>query len=107
VCPHVNDKEAKTMGDGSDHADIARFMRSAEGQAYLKQLASVLTGRRIEGVVFENQTHHLATVLQLDNGCTFSAVQSEHEAETLRGNFGGAIQEEYYREYPERRGCDE
>jgi len=95
------------MGDGSDHADIARFMRSAQGQAYLQDLAGALSGRRIKGVVFENQTHYLATVLRLDDGRTFSVVQSEHEAEGLRRKFGGAIQEEYYRDYPERRGCDD
>jgi len=95
------------MGDGSDHADIARFMRSAEGQAYLKDVASALTGRRIESVVFENATHHLSTVVRLDDGRVFSAVQPNHEAEVLRSNFGRAIQDEYYREYPERRGCDE
>lgn len=95
------------MGDGSDHADIARFMRSAQGQTYLQDLAGSLSGRRIEAVVFENETHHLATVLRLDDGRTLSAVQPEHEAEGLRRKFGGAIQEEYYREYPERRGCDE
>lgn len=95
------------MGDGSDHADIARFMRSAQGQAYLNELASALTGRRIERVVFENQTHHLATVVRLDNGQEFSALQPEHEAQGLRQRFGGAIQDEYYRDYPERRGCDD
>lgn len=95
------------MGDGSDHADVARFMRSTAGQAYLKELAGALRGRRIENVTFENETHHLATVLRLDNGESFSAVQPEHEAENLRRRFGGAIQEEYYREYPERRGCDD
>ncbi len=95
------------MGDGSDHADIARFMRSAEGQAYLSGMAGALTGRRIEGVLFENATHHLSTVLRLDDGRTFSMVQPGHEAEVLRSQFGRAIQEEYYREYPERRGCDE
>ena len=70
-------------------------------------MAGALTGRRIEGVAFENATHHMVTVLRLDNGGTFSAVQPQHEAEGLRRDFGGCIQEEYYREYPERRACDE
>ncbi len=95
------------MSDGNDHADIARFMRSAQGQVHLSEMASALSGRRIESVSFENATHHLTTVLRLDDGRVLCAVQGEHEAETLRSKFGGAIQEEYYREYPERRGCDE
>ena len=61
------------MGDGSDHADIARFMRSAEGQAYLKAVASVLTGRRIESVVFKINDEEIATLTQPPWEATFEA----------------------------------
>jgi len=91
------------MGDGSDHADVDRWLRSEEGKAHLERVRSGLTGRTITDVRFENATAHVVTVLSLDDGNAFEGVQPAHDVAALRHEFEETIEREYYRDYPERR----
>lgn len=91
------------MGDASDMSDIERFMRSKEGQAHLKAIAVSLRGKRIEDVSFGNDVHVIVTGIHLDDGTVFESVQPGHEIDTLRETFADAIEEEYLKDYPERR----
>ncbi|MBI5934745.1 MAG: hypothetical protein HY867_13650 [Chloroflexi bacterium] len=91
------------MGDGSEMADIGRFMRSVEGHAHLEKIRQGLRGRGITDVGFKNGGQWICTVLYLDDGSTLETAQPEHEIGALQGKFGNVMEREYYVDYPERR----
>ena len=91
------------MGDISDMNDIERVLRSPEGQAHLQEIRQMLRGRTITEVSFSNEVHALAATLHLDDGETFAVFQPSLEVDALRETFAEAIEEEYYKDYPERR----
>ena len=91
------------MGDGSDSNDLERFMRSPEGQANLEEIRQMLIGRTIKDVRFTNETHCLATTLDLDDGETFVVFQPSLEVDVLREEYEATLEREYYVDYPERK----
>ena len=91
------------MGDLCDMNDVDRFMRSAQGKEHLESLRSQLVGRRITDVTFSNEIFGIMTTLHLDNGETFVVLDLSLTVETLRDEYPEAIEEEYYKDYPERR----
>ena len=91
------------MGDLCDMNDCARFMRSTEGNKHLESVRSQLAGRRITDVTFSNEVFGIMTTLHLDGGGTFRVLDLSLTVETLRDEFPKAIEEEYYKDYPERR----
>ena len=91
------------MGDICDMSDCDRLMRSSTGQAHLDEIVGMLKGRTITDVTFSNEVHCIATALRLDDGSSFVVFQPSLEVDTLREEFAEAIQEEYYKDYPERR----
>ena len=91
------------MGDVCDANDIGRFLRSAQGKKHLESLRNQLLGRRITDVTFSNEAFGIMTTLHLDNGGTFLVLDLSLTVETLRDEFAEAIEEEYYKDYPERR----
>ena len=91
------------MGDICDMSDCDRFMRSNTGKAHLDEIVAMLKGRTIVEVEFSNEVHYIATTLQLDDGESFVVFQPSMEVDALREEFAEAIDEEYYKDYPERR----
>lgn len=91
------------MGDASDMADIERFMRCEAGMTRLDEITAMLKGRAIVDVSFSNETWCVATTLHLDDGKTFVVFQPSLEVNALREQFEDALDEEYYRDFPERR----
>lgn len=91
------------MGDLCDANDCARFMRSTEGKRHLESLKNQLLGKRITDVTFSNEIFGIMTTLHLDNGTTFVVLDLSLTVETLRDEFAEAIEEEYYKDYPERK----
>ena len=91
------------MGDLSDGNDCDRFMRSSQGQAHLDQIVAMLKGRTIKDISFSNEVHCVATTLHLDDGGSFVVFQSSLDVDVLREEFAEVIEEEYYKDYPERR----
>lgn len=91
------------MGDICDMNDIERFLRSAEGKEHLEEIRTMLVGRTIRDVCFQNEVHYLATLLHLDDGETFAIFQPSMEVEAIREQFAEAIDREYYVDFPERR----
>jgi len=83
--------------------DIDRFVRSEAGKAHLDEIVAMLKGRTITEVDFSNEVHCVATTLHLDDGETFVVFQPSLEVDALREEFADAIQEEYFKDYPERR----
>lgn len=91
------------MGDVFNMADIARFMRSSDGQAHLAEITAVLKGHTIVDVSFGNEIWSIATTLHLDDGETFVVYQPSLEVDALREQFAETLQEEYYKDFPDRR----
>jgi len=91
------------MGDLSDMNDVARVMRSPEGQARLDGIRASLAGRTVVDVVFSNDVHAISILLHLDDGDTFLALDPSLDVDALRDEFGDVIQREYLVDYPERR----
>jgi hypothetical protein len=95
------------MGDLSDLNDVARVMRSCEGQARLEGIRVSLVGRTVVDVEFTNETHSIAILLRLDDGDTFLAMDPSLDVDALRDEFADVIQREYLVDYPERRADGE
>ena len=91
------------MGDLCDMNDVDRFMRSTKGQEYLAGLIQMLKGKTITDVTFSNEVHSVVTVLHFNDGNSLAVFQPDHEVEALREDFQEAIQEEYDKDYPERK----
>ena len=91
------------MGDICDANDVGRFMRCESGKKHLESLRSQLLGKRITDVTFSNEVFGIMTTLHLDDSETFLVLDLSLTVETLRDEFGEAIEEEYYKDYPERK----
>jgi len=91
------------MGDGTDFADIERFMRSPEGQAHLESIRQSLVGRSIKAVEFSNDTHAVGIALLLDDRGAFYCQLPELDADALRMEFQAVLEREYYKDFPERK----
>ncbi len=91
------------MGDISDHNDLERLLRSPEGQAHLDEIRTMLLGRTIQKVTFDNEVHFISTTLHLDDGETFAVFQPSLEVEAIREQFEELLEHEYYIDFPERK----
>ena len=91
------------MGDLCNMNDLERFLRSAEGQAYLDEIIAMLKGRTITDVTFSNEVHCIETTLHLDDGETFVVYQPSLEVDAIREEFAEVLQREYYVDYPKRK----
>lgn len=88
-------------------ADIDRFMRSKAGKKHLREIRRMLKGHTVVDVSFANDVWCVATTLHLDDGETFEVYQPSLEVDALREEFHDVLQEEYFKDYPERRGTEE
>lgn len=88
------------MGDGCDHADIARFLRSAEGRDHLAGLAAKLEGRRILSVEWTNETDHVGLLLHLEDDGYFVAALTFLDVGAIRARFKSALDREYRLDHP-------
>jgi len=91
------------MGSASDMADIERFLRSGEGKKHLEEIRQSLLNRKILDITFSNEIWTVVTELKLDNGETFAIFQPSLEVDALREEFQEALEEEYYKDYPDRK----
>jgi hypothetical protein len=82
------------MGDGSDYTDIERFMNSDSGKEHLNIIRRSLIGRTIADLQFENNTQNVKTLMILENGGRFYAIQPCHDVNVVRELFGDAIERE-------------
>ena len=94
------------MGDLCDMNDVDRFMRSANGKEHLEGVVRLLKGKTIADVAFSNQVHAVMMILRLSNGDTMEILQPDHEVEAIREAFAEAIEEEYFKDYPERKDSE-
>lgn len=82
------------MGDGADYNDIERFLTSRSGQEHLKNIRRTLVNKKIADVHFENNTQNVKTLLLMDNGSRFYAIQPCHDVNVIRELFGDEIERE-------------
>ncbi len=94
------------MGDLSDLNDVARVMRSPEGEARLEGIRASLAGRTVVDVDFTNGVHAIVILLYLDGGGIFLATDPSLYVDALRNEFAEVIRREYLVDYPERRADD-
>lgn len=79
------------MGDGSDYNDIDQFLNSHSGKEHLNIIRRSLLGKTISDVHFENNTQNVKTMLTMDNGSRFYAIQPCHDVNVIRELFGEAM----------------
>ena len=89
------------MGDICDTNDIERFLRSTEGKAKMAQVREFLMERVIIDVSFQNDVSGVSIDLLLDDGAHFCVNWAG--VDDLREEFVGAIEREYYVDYPGRK----
>lgn len=80
------------MGDGSDYNDIDRFLKSTSGKKHLNIIRRSLIGKTIAEVRFENNTQNIKTLLVMENGSRFFAIQPCHDVNVIRELFGEEIE---------------
>lgn len=95
------------MGDASNMADIERFMRSTAGREHLDEIVAMLKGHTIVDVSFSNEVYCIATTLHLDDEESFAIFQASLEVDALRDEFEDVIEEEYFKDFPERRPTED
>jgi hypothetical protein len=91
------------MGDACNMADIERFMRSEIGKGHLETIRATLQGHTIVDVTFTNEISCIATTLHLSDGESFVVFQPSMDVDALREEFADTIEDEYYRDFPDRR----
>jgi len=91
------------MGDISRMNDLARFLRSSEGQTQLEEIRAMLKGRTITGVTFSNEVHSITTTLSLDDDTTFVVFQPSLDVDVIREEFAEVLERERLVDYPERK----
>lgn len=79
------------MGDGSDYNDIDQFLKSKSGKEHLDIIRRTLIGKTIADVCFENNTQNVKTLLIMDTGSRFYAIQPCHDVDVIRELFGEAM----------------
>ncbi len=94
------------MGDVCNMNDCERFLRTDTGKAYLDEITAMLKGRTIVDVSYSNEVQCIATTLHLDDGTTFDLWQPSLDVDALREQFAELLEEEYFKDYPERRPSD-
>ena len=91
------------MGDYSDLRDICRVMRCDSGKRRLDEIRASLIGKTVAKVDFTNDVDSVLVTLTFTTDEIVECFLPELMLDALRETFHAAIQEEYWRDYPERR----
>ncbi len=91
------------MGDFSDMRDVDRFMRCENGRKRLAEIQAAFVGKTIAKVDFTNDVDSVLVTMSFDSGESLELFLPELMLDALRETFQADIQEEYWRDYPERR----
>ena len=93
------------MGDASDYAEVARFMRSPEGQRALDKFQKSLLEKVICDVTFCHLSTGVSVTLHFADGghLDLTIVEQAFAIDSLRQRYGYVLDREYYKDYPERQ----
>jgi hypothetical protein len=91
------------MGDVSDEYDIIRFMRCAAGQKVLAAVRKELRGRWISDLAFNAHPMGIVIHIHFHDGDPIQVLMPELLLHRIQEEYEEEIEEEYYRDFPERR----
>jgi hypothetical protein len=93
------------MGDASDYAEVARFMRSPEGQRALDKFQQSLLEKVICDVTFCHLSTGVSVTLHFADGghLDLTIVEQAFAIDSLRQRYGWVLEREYYIDFPERK----
>ena len=91
------------MGDYSDMRDIDRFMRCEAGQRRLGEIRAMFVGKTVAEVEFSNDVDSVLVTLTFATDEKVELFLPELMLDALKETHRAEIQEEYWRDYPERR----
>ncbi len=93
------------MGDASDYAEVARFMRSPEGQRALDKFQQSLLEKVICDVTFCQLSTGVSVTLHFADGghLDLTIVEQAFAIESLRDRYKHVLEREYYVDFPERK----
>lgn len=93
------------MGDASDYAEVARFMRSPEGQRALDKFQKSLLEKVICDVTFCHLSTGVSVTLHFADGghLDLTIVEQAFAIESLRDRYKHVLEREYYVDFPERK----
>ena len=91
------------MGDYSDMRDVSRFMRCDAGRKRLADIQAALIGKTVTKVEFTNDVDSVLVTLTFNTDESVELFLPELMLDALRETFEADIQEEYWRDYPDRR----
>ena len=91
------------MGDVSDMRDVDRFVRCEGGQRRLGEIRAMFVGKTVKEVEFTNDVDCVLVTLTFESGEKVELFLPELMLDALKETFRAEIQEEYYRDYPDRR----
>jgi hypothetical protein len=91
------------MGDYADIRDIDRFLRCDGGRRRLDEIRAAFVGKTVAKVMFTNDVDSVLVTLTFDSGENVELFLPELMLDALREIFHADIQEEYFKDYPERR----
>jgi hypothetical protein len=83
--------------------DVDRFLRCNGGIRRLDEIRAALVGKTVAKVEFTNDVDSVLVTLTFDSGESVELFLPELMLDALRETFQADIQEEYWRDYPERR----
>lgn len=92
------------MGDTSDHADVVRLMRSAQGQQVMADVRARLRGLWITDVSFAPDIIGIVVTLtfQQSDAQPIEILMPHLFLDELRNNYSDVLDAEYAKDFPER-----
>ncbi|HOZ48668.1 MAG TPA: hypothetical protein PLO37_15620 [Candidatus Hydrogenedentes bacterium] len=91
------------MGDAGDLKDVERFIRSETGQGILAQVRKAFQGRWISDVSFNPDVKGVRATVVFHAGEPVDVLLPDLTLERIQRDHEEVLEEEYYRDYPERR----
>ncbi len=91
------------MGDLSDMADIDRWLRCNNGKKRQDEIRAMLTGKTVSNVEFSNDVNAVLVTITFATGESIECFMPELMLDALKETYSAEIQEEYFRDYPDRR----
>ena len=91
------------MGDYSDSRDVDRFLRCKSGMKRLTDIRAMFVGKTVAKIDFSNDVDAVLVTISFATGENVEVFMPELMLDALKETFRGEIQEEYFKDYPERR----
>ena len=91
------------MGDLSDMSDIDRWLRCTAGKKRLDEIRASMVGKTVASVEFNNDVNSVLVTITFATGESVEVFMPELMLDALKETFRAEIEEEYFKDYPDRR----